>query len=173
MKRFRLLFVAGSALLLALSAVPGTSAATAQESSSGHGALDDGARQFSFSAQRHADGTVTGHATLTNSAFTGENGQSPYQLQVDISCMNVIGNIAFFGGTTQRTNDPSLVDAVFWSVEDNGEPGRNNDEISRVFFWDDDPNTTGDPQACMSNVVDDFPMEPIESGNIQVRPATS
>jgi hypothetical protein len=78
---------------------------------------------------------------------------------------------AFFGGTVKRTNDPSLVDAVFFSVQDNGEPGK-TDQISRVFFWDDDPNTTGDPQACMLNQLGDFPMETIEKGNIQVRPTT-
>jgi hypothetical protein len=86
--------------------------------------------------------------------------------------MKVIGNVAFFGGTTRRTNDPSLVDAVYFSVQDNGEPGRDKDMISRVFFFDDDPNTQGDPQLCQGNVLGDFPMEPIESGNIQVRGGT-
>lgn len=145
------------------------------ESASGHGTLtrtnDDGdevKRQFSFSAHVHADGTVTGHAVLINPAFEGENGNA-YQLHVDISCMKVVGNIAIFGGTTTRTNDPNLVDAVFFTVQDNGEPGKNMDKISSVFFWDDDPNTTGDPQACLLTGPTDFPLETIESGNIQVR----
>ena len=81
----------------------------------------------------------------------------------------VDANTAIFGGTVKRTNDPSLVDAVFFAVQDNGEPGKGTDKISRVFFWDDDPSTTGDPQACQLNVVDDFPLETIESGNIQVK----
>ena len=126
-------------------------------------------RQFSFSAQTRPDGTVKGNAVLHNPAFTGTNGKQPYQLQIDVSCLKVIGNIAFMGGTTRRTNDPSLVDAVYFSVEDNGEPGKGVDRISRVFFFDDDPNTQGDPQLCQNNVVGDFPLEPIESGNIQVR----
>jgi hypothetical protein len=83
--------------------------------------------------------------------------------------MKVVGNIAIFGGTTTRTNDPNLVDAVFFTVQDNGEPGKNMDKISSVFFWDDDPNTTGDPQACLLTGPTDFPLETIESGNIQVR----
>lgn len=154
-------------------------AVTPEESASGHGSLlttdPDGKarqRQFTFNAQRHADGTVTGHAVLINPAFTGENGHAPYQLHVDISCLHVVGNIAIMGGTTSRTNDPSLVDAVFFTVQDNGE-GRDavaRDRISRVFFWDDDPDTTGDPQACLLTGPLDFPLEEIENGNIQVRP---
>lgn len=125
-------------------------------------------RIFAVSARRGADGSVSGNAILHNPAFTVENGQK-YRLQVDISCMNVIGNIVFLGGTTRRTNDPNLVDAVYFSVQDNGEPGRGSDMISRVFFFDDDPTTTGDPQLCLNNRVGDFPMEIIESGNINVR----
>ncbi|HEX8070375.1 MAG TPA: hypothetical protein VF546_10515 [Pyrinomonadaceae bacterium] len=146
-----------------------------QQSANGQGTLlvqnDDGdtvRRQFSLSARRYADGTVKGNAVLHNPAFTGVNGQR-YQLQVDIRCMNVIGNVAFFGGLTRRTNDPNLVDAVYFSVQDNGEPGRGRDLISRAFFFDDDPNTQGDPQLCLFNQVGDFPMEPIDAGNIQVK----
>jgi hypothetical protein len=138
-------------------------AVTTEESASGHGSLrtvpaDENSkqRQFSFSARRLADGTVTGHAVLINPAFTGENEHSPYQLHVDISCLRVVGNIAIMGGTTSRTNDPNLVDA--------------RDRISRVFFWDDDPDTTGDPQACLLTAPLAFPLEEIENGNIQVRP---
>lgn len=146
--------------------------ASSGDSASGHGALETGGklRQFSFSATTHADGTVTGHAVLQNPAFQvdGKN----YQLQIEISCMKVYGNIAVFGGTTKRTNDPNLVDAVFFSVQDNGEPGK-QDKISRVFFWDDDPTTTGDPQACLLTGPTDFPLETIAKGNIQVLSALS
>ena len=151
--------------------------AQTQESANGHGTLlvlneegDAVRRQFSFSARRHGDGTVKGQAVLHNPAFEGENGQ-PYQLKIDVSCMHVVGNIAVFGGTVKRTNDPSLVDAVFFSVQDNGEPGRDRDKISSVFFWDDDPTTTGDPQACLATGPTDFPLNTIESGNVQVKGA--
>ena len=150
-------------------------ALTPGDSSSGHGTLSrtgpDGGtvkRQFSFSARTDADGTVSGHAVLINPQFEGENGNA-YQLHVDISCMKVVGNIAVFGGTTARTNDPSLVDAVFFTVQDNGEPGKDSDKISSVFFWDDDPTTQGDPQACLLTGPLDFPLETIDSGNIQVQ----
>jgi hypothetical protein len=167
------LLVAASAALVWL--VSSSSAAEPSgESASGHGTTlvttSDGTvrRQFSFSATRHGDGTVTGHAVLHNPAFEGENGNA-YQLHVDVSCLRIVGNVAIIGGTTARTNDPNLVDAVFFTVQDNGEPGKGSDRISSVFFWDDDPTTTGDPQACLLTGPSDFPLQPIESGNIQVR----
>jgi hypothetical protein len=166
---------ASAAVALALGAGP-CAAQQSGESANGHGTLpsvNDGGqtvkRQFSFNAQRRADGSVSGHATLVNPAFrpTGK-GNAPYQLEIDISCMKIVGNVAILGGTTRRTNDPSLVDAVFFTAQDNGEPGK-NDRLSRAFFWDDNPATQGDPQACQLTGPTDFPLEPIEAGNIQVR----
>ena len=149
----------------------GTTAAYAAqtESASGAGALNSGQRHFSFSAKRNADGTVTGQAQLTSRVFTGANGTSPYKLHLDISCMKRSGDTVFFGGTVKSTNDPNLVDAAFFAVQDNGEPGKGVDKLSRVFFWDEDPDTTGDPGACQYNKFDDFPLETIETGNIQVK----
>ena len=142
---------------------------------SGHGTLlvtnSDGnqvRRQFSFSGRQGGDGRVNGNAILHNPAFTVDNGQN-YMLHIDISCMNVQGNVVFFGGTTRRTNDPNLVDAVYFSVQDNGEPGAGSDMISQATFFDDDPTTTGDPMLCMNNRVGDFPMFTIDAGNVQVR----
>lgn len=148
-----------------------------RDSANGHGTLssidengDTVNRQFSFSAQRQADGSVKGHAVLRNPAFAGDNGKD-YYLNLDITCMKVYpGNIAVFGGFPRRTNDSNLNEAAFFSVQDNGEPGKGTDKISRVYFFDDDPNTTGDPQACEITGPTDLPLEPIESGNIQVKP---
>lgn len=138
------------------------------ESASGHGTLSGGTRQFSFNAKRQADGTVTGQAQLT-SRTPGVPGE-PYRLHLEITCMKRNGNVVFFGGNTKSTNDPNIVDAAYFSVQDNGEPGAGVDKISRVFFYDDDPTTVGDPQLCQGNVPGDFPQETIEAGNIQVRP---
>lgn len=124
-------------------------------------------RIFNLSARSNSDGTVSGTANLHNPSFTGNNDQR-YSLQIDISCMKVIGNTAFFGGTTRRTNDPNLVDAVFFSIEDNGNPGK-NDRISRAYFFDDDPTTTGDPQICQNYEIGDLPLETIINGNIHLR----
>ena len=171
--RFGLAAAAAATSLLA--AAPPALAQGKVQAASGHGTLlvesDTGLvrRQFSFSASRKADGKVSGNATLVNRSFTGENGHSPYQLQIDITCFRVVGNIGIFGGTTKRTNDPNLVDAVFFTVQDNGEPGAGKDRISRAYFWDDDPGTTGNPQACQDTGPFDFPLEAIEAGNVQVK----
>lgn len=163
---------------LAISAfAPGAVAQGRPASASGHGTLivqddagRDRGRQFSFHAHRRSDGSVQGSATLINPAFSGNSSNNaPYQLHVDIVCLKIVGNIAIMGGTTRRTNDSNLVDSVYFSVQDNGEPGRGQDRISRVFFFDDDPNTTGDPQLCQLTGPTDFPLEIIVRGNVQVR----
>ena len=165
-----------AALLAAVAlGLGGTTAAYAAKtaSASGAGALDDGQRHFSFSVRQNADGTATGQAELTNKNFTALNGPAPYKLHIDVSCMKVFAaaHTAFFGGTVKSTNDPSLVDAVYFAVQDNGEPGKGVDKISRVAFFDDNPTTTGDPQLCQNNVLNDgyLPLETIESGNIQLK----
>jgi hypothetical protein len=81
----------------------------------------------------------------------------------------VDANTAIFGGTVKRTNDPSLVDTVYFSVQDNGEPGAGNDKVSRAFFFDGDPATTGDPALCLGATLTDLPLETIVSGNINVK----
>lgn len=162
----RLLAALGAAVLLAIPA--SAQAAPTTDSANGQGILDNGARHFSFSAKRNADGTVSGHANLRNTAFDGADGK-PYYAHIDISCMNRVGNTAVMGGMVTKTNDPNLVDAVFFTVQDNGEPGKGIDKISRAYFWDGDPDTTGDPQACMLTPPPAFDLEPIEKGNIQVK----
>ena len=171
--RFRVLIAA--AVFIIAGICISIAVAAAGVGSSGHGTIlvtnQDGnqvRRQFSFNARRAADGRVTGNAILHNPAFTTENGQN-YMLHIDISCMNVQGNTVFFGGTTQRTNDPNLVDAVYFSVQDNGEPGAGADQISQATFFDENPSTTGDPMLCLNNRVGDFPMFAIDAGNVQVR----
>jgi len=169
-------FIAVLSVSVALGTITLANAASGP-SANGHGSLPDGQdengrsieRQFSFSVVTRQDGTVDGHAMLHSSAFDGAHGNQPYMLQIDISCMKVIGNVVFFGGLTRRTTDLNLVDAVYFSVQDNGEPGKGSDMLSRAFFFDDDPTTVGDPQLCQGNQLGDFEMEPILSGNINVR----
>jgi hypothetical protein len=126
-------------------------------------------RKFSVTARERADGTVTGHAVLRNPQYVGSD-EKRFYADIEISCMHVVGNIAIMGGFARRTNDPNLMDAVFFTVQDNGEPGKNRDKISDAYFWDDDPNTTGDPAACMNTGPNHFPLHTIDSGNIQVKP---
>lgn len=177
-----MLFRTGAAGVLAIvgmSAVTNSSAQNNQnESATGHGTIvvsDENGnpvrRQFSFNAKRHRDGTVSGNAVLHNPAFSGANGNN-YQAKFDISCLKIVGNTAILGGFVRRTNDPNLFDAAYFSVQDNGEPGRANDRISGVYFFDDDPNTTGSPALCQLLGPDDLFLMPIDGGNIQVRGGT-
>lgn len=154
-------------LAAGLIAVP----ALAQTTSSvaGQGTLEKG-RTFAVSAKINVDGTATGNATLINHAFSGDSGKGPYQLHVDVTCgKRVDSNTVILGGTTRKTNDSNLVDAVYFSVQDNGEPGKDRDKISRAYFFDNDPATTGDPALCLGATLSDLPLETIVSGNLQVR----
>ena len=150
-------------LQLASAAAPGPAA-------SGHGTIllqdTEGRtvrRQFSFSARITADGTVQGHAIIHNPSFDPK-----YDAQFDITCLQIVGNRASFGGSIRKTSDPVFndeFDAAFFTVFDNGEPGADNDTISEVFF-----DNVVEPSACQFIGADDFPQIPIESGNVQVRP---
>jgi hypothetical protein len=149
---------------LALAVSPAMAAKKGDVRISGQGTIEDG-RTFNVSAVLYQNGTARGQATLINRNFTGANGKSPYTLHIDISCAKQLDdNTVVIGGFTRRTNDPSLVDAVFFQVQDNGK----DDLLSRAFFWDDDPETTGDPASCQLVNNGDFPMEEVIRGNINV-----
>lgn len=144
-------------------------APAARPSASGHGTIllqdSDGKtvrRQFSFNAKVLANGTVTGTAVIHNPSF-----DPTYNANIDITCLQVVGNRASFGGTVRRSSDPVFndeFDAAFFTVFDNGEPGANGDTISEIFF----DNVVG-PETCQFIGADDFPQIPIEAGNVQVR----
>jgi hypothetical protein len=172
MKRIKLFLFAG--LLITAMAASAmlwkTSAAAPQPSASGHGTIllqdTEGRtvrRQFSFSARFKADGSVQGSAILHNPSFDPK-----YDAQFDITCLQINGNRASFGGSIRKTSDSVFndeFDAGFFTVFDNGEPGAGNDTISEVFF-----DNVVEPSACQFIGADDFPQIPIESGQVQVRP---
>lgn len=156
--------------LAATAVLRSTSAAAPRPSASGHGTVllqnTEGKtvrRQFSFSARVRSDGSVQGTGILHNPSFDPK-----YDVQFDITCLQVSGNRASFGGSIRKTSDSVFndeFDAAFFTVFDNGEPGRNNDTISEVFF-----DNVVEPSACQFIGADDFPQIPIESGNVQVNP---
>lgn len=129
-----------------------------------NGSLATGA--FTFDAKRLPNGKVNGKATLRNPSFKNGNGQND-KLQIDITCLRIDGNIAYLGGTTKRKNNLAA-EAVFFTVQENGKGGEKH-KLSQIFFWDDDPKTAGDAQTCQSAGPHDFPLEPIESGDVRVR----
>jgi hypothetical protein len=172
MKHIKIFGLAG----LLISALAGTTmlrstwAAASKPSANGHGTIllqdTEGRtvrRQFSFSARVMADGSVKGSAILHNPSFDPK-----YDAQFDITCLQVVGNRASFGGSIRKTSDPVFndeFDAAFFTVFDNGEPGAGNDTISEVFF-----DNVVEPSTCQFIGADDFPQIPIESGNVKVNP---
>ena len=153
-----------SIVAAALATTPAIAANKGDVRISGQGTIEDG-RTFSVSAVLYQDGTARGQATLTNRNFSGDSGKGPYKLHIDISCVKQLDdNSVVIGGFTRRTNDSSLIDAVFFQVVDNGK----DDLLSRAFFWDGDPDTTGDPAACQLVNNGDFPMEEVIRGNLNV-----
>lgn len=151
-----------------------------KDGASGHGAYSVGTkqnRQFSFSAVRHQDGTVSGNAVIQNPSLS-------FRGHIEVSCLRVtpnapnpldptvIGTRADMGGVVRNSNDPSIPDgtSAFFTVFDNGEPGKDADTISPVFF-----DFVVGPQACQ-NILGDATAPsnqvqfPITAGNIQVRP---
>ena len=163
-----------AALLISATAVTimlrPTSAAAPRSSASGHGTIllqdTEGRtvrRQFSFSARFMPDGSVNGSGVLHNPSFDPK-----YDAQFDITCLQVVGNRASFGGSIRKTSDPVFndeFDAAFFTVFDNGEPGDGIDTISEVFF-----DNVVEPSTCQFIGADDFPQIPIESGSVQVKP---
>jgi len=174
MTKILVLTVLSAVFVIALcfsGSVPKTSAvAAARPSANGHGTVllqnTEGKtvrRQFSFSARVNADGSVSGNAILHNPSFDPK-----YSTQIDVTCLQIVGNRASFGGSIRKTTDPVFndeFDAAFFTVFDNGEPGNGNDTISEIFF-----DNVVEPSACQFIGADDFPQIPIEGGNVQVRP---
>lgn len=172
MKRSKMFLFAGlliTAMAATTTLLRSTSAAAPGPSASGHGTIllqnTEGKtvrRQFSFSAKIRSDGTVQGTAIIHNPSFDPK-----YNAQFDITCLQIVGNRASFGGSVRKTTDPVFndeFDAAFFTVFDNGE-GAGQDTISEIFF-----DNVVEPSACQFIGADDFPQIPIESGNVQVRP---
>jgi hypothetical protein len=86
-------------------------------------------RTFAFEASTSGDGTVRGQAEVKNRA-TGQT------LNIQIDCLNVIGNIAVMSGTARSATGPenSDGDAEIFAVQDNGEGAdAKADRVTRAF----------------------------------------
>jgi hypothetical protein len=118
---------------------------------------------LSFSAQKYADGTVSGQFTY-HQIVEGES----FNFHVEVTCMNVYdGNRAKIGGVIRVSNDPTLPPGVFawFQVFDNGE-GANAlpDRSSLVGFG----NEAANEAFCNSPNLPRFGPWDVE-GNVQVR----
>lgn len=149
-------------------------------SGSGHANQDGGWRTFSFTAQKHADGTTTGQIQFRN---RGSGAASHGK----IFCLDTVGEgiyvIAARGTIRQEGGDPApfppLPPAVLpddwgmlFAVRDNGEgAGASADEFTQtanttLFFAGlgcTNPAALGFTPAVVESL-----MSPVEAGNIQV-----
>ena len=125
--RITILFGAAAAFLMALVLLAAPAKANAVVASASGGSqlkihnmfgleLID-VRVYSFNANQHADGRVTGQ--YEHRSF--DDGQ-PFFVRGPLTCLNVIGNRAWVGGLIEASSEPSLVGWDMWfQVQDNGE----------------------------------------------------
>jgi len=68
-------------------------------------------RVFSFTAQEHADGTVSGQfqVTIMESAFGSLNPAITRLDQAEVTCLSVVGNRAWVGGVAKSSSNPNFV----------------------------------------------------------------
>ncbi len=125
----------------------------------------DNLRTFSFTAQRHADGTVSGQWVRVNHASKGGLGRSEGQ----VTCFTISGNTVWLGGFAKSGlfSTPDSSRDVAWRVADNGQgssapPDQMSLQVVGAFsgFAADYCATTPGSPALLN----------IEAGNIQVRP---
>ncbi len=147
------------AAAIALAAASGAAAAVgASASGSGTVLFGNTIEHIAFSAQQVAGTEATGHATIINAS-------AHVRVQVDVNCLNVIGNYAIVSGIVTQSSDPEAVpegtQAIF-AVLDAGE-GRERDFASIANFY---PVGTG--VDC--TVPSEFDLVPV-NGNFRVDPA--
>jgi hypothetical protein len=148
--------VAALAAVQAVSAKGGKVVASA--TGSGHVTDNAAFRSFTFSAREYANGTDRGQAQLRNRGGTNT------PIHVQITCLNVVDNVAHMTGFVKkiRTETPPFFvknSSVAFSVEDNGQTG---DRISLMSFF----GTVG-PLSCATPLT--TPTLPVENGQVKVR----
>lgn len=175
-KTFQLSLLLLAAVVMLASSLTSPAAADGNPSAAGHGNRISGGelRTFSFTAVKHADGTVTGESETFNRAF-------PIRVHTKIDCLKFVGgNRAIMSGPITHSTDPEVAtigDIAVFGVEDNGE-GENAppDRITHVPVY-------APPKSCNEFTLDgddlieigapppraDFLRE-ILDGNIQVKP---
>jgi hypothetical protein len=85
---------------------------------SGDGSFDagDGLRVFTFHAIQHPDGSVSG-------SYRNHRTDLGTVIDIEVSCMSVVGNTAWIGGHIVSSNIPSIVigSVSYFYAIDNGE----------------------------------------------------
>ena len=120
-------------------------------------------RTFTFTARRHADGTVTGQWQRVNHVGNASESKSHGQ----VTCFTIIDNQAWIGGfATSGLFSTPPNNEVATRVVDNGEGSGSTDQISLQFV--------GAGPGFAAGYCGTTPTSPalnnVAAGNIQVRP---
>lgn len=124
----------------------------------------DGAVTRVFALDAHVDGSGSGSGS--GAAYgTWEYGPpgGPWHVRGDVTCVNVVGNVAIVGGWVKDTERPELAGLAFLTyVRDNGTPGTQDD--ASVSWFGGTTGANGDfptsfPQTCPAD-ESAFPDEP-------------
>lgn len=117
---------------------------------------------FTFTAQVHADGSVSGEYLFR----TIDDGV-PFLARGPLTCAVIEGNRAWLGGLIEKSSDPSLEGLEMWfQVSDNGEPGADASPDMTTLIGAGGPGTAQD--YCDRAPEPMFPFF-LEDGNVQVR----
>jgi hypothetical protein len=114
-----------------------------------------------FHARVKGDGTVDGKFK-----YLEIDDGTPFSTEGTLSCLTVIGNEAWIGGTIERSSDPTYASVGTWRhVVDNGEGDNAQPDITTF----EGTGTAADTQAfCDTHPAFKHPFA-IQEGNIQVR----
>jgi hypothetical protein len=129
---------------------------------SGNFRIDGRLRTFAFTARRHGEGSVRGEWQLLNRALGAK-------AHGNITCVTVVGNQAWLGGTTERIGGGTGGE-VGWRIVDNGSGATAPADQISLAFVGREPGFAADYCATA-------PLEPglfdVEAGNLQIRSRSS
>lgn len=133
----------------------------AQAAGSGHTAFAGGLRVFTFTAQRHEDGTADGRFRIGLNAIDA-------WFSADVTCLSTDDSTAWVGGIIAATNVPDLVQvgsaSEFYAV-DNGEGSADAADIVSTATFNGAPGT--ELAFCADQPLA-LPPRTVEEGNVQV-----
>lgn len=121
--------------------------------------------KYSLSAIRHDDGSVSGE--FQERVILASTGEFIRQTHGTVTCFEIVGNMARIGGLVDQATDPRFLPGTEFRlvVVDNGEGASDPPDMgSNARF-----GFPGTAQAfCDAGTA--FNLEPVQHGNVEVRP---
>ena len=121
--------------------------------------------KYSFSAIRHVDGSISGE--FEERVVLNSTGDFVRQTHGTVTCLQIVGKMARIGGLVDQATDPRFLPGTEFRlvVVDNGQGQSGDPDLgSNARF--------GVPGSARTfcNAGTAFNLEPVEHGNIEVRP---